>query len=142
MVGCENSILRHDNFSVNLPMVKEQDIKQQAVAENSSNCYRREEISQRAEDENGEPVEQDHFPGMQLDREISMPADNCKSTEVPAVEGGKCMHPQKRQGFLRVVVNRKFQKNINNTGNRCNHQKENPRRQKGLLLQPNTLVQV
>ncbi len=128
LVGCEQLVFRPDNLLVNLPMVKEQDIKQQAVAENSSNCYKREEISQRAEDENGEPVEQDHFSGMQLDREISMPADNCKSTEVPAVEGGKCMHPQKWQGFLRVVVNRKFQKNIDNTGDCCNDQKKNSRR--------------
>jgi len=122
----EQLVFRPDNLLVNLSVIKEQHIKQPAVAENSCNGYEWKKISQRAEDENGEPVEQDHFPGMQLDREISMPADNRKSAEVPAVKSGKCMHPQKWQGFLWVVVNRKFQKNIDNTGNRCNHQKENP----------------
>lgn len=87
-------------------------------------------------------MQDNYFLGVQSDGEITMSADNCQATEIPAVECGKRVQPEKGQGYLVVVGVRELEKDIDDACDGCDHKKEDTRGEKRFLLQSYALFPV
>jgi hypothetical protein len=99
----QNFILGGNHICIHLAMIKKQGVEEPSVADDCPNCWKGIKISQWAEYEYRQPVEKEYFLRVESDGEISMPADDDKATEVPAIKSGKGVHPEKRQGPLMGV---------------------------------------
>jgi len=87
-------------------------------------------------------MQQDDLSRMELDGKVSMSADNRKSAEIPAVEGGEGMHAEQRQAFFRIIGGGEGEENIDNPGYGGHQKKEDTGGEKGLLLEFHPLLPV
>jgi len=113
-----------------------------AAVERSQYGENRLEIPERAEQEHGQPVQQDHLARMELEGKVAVAADHRQSAEVPAVEGGEGMMAEQGMADFRCVEAGKRQQDIGDAGERGDQQEKDAGGEKGLLLQLDAFVPV
>ena len=97
-------VFNRDQTFINGAVIEKEDHQKPTVCKHCQDGEEGLKISQGAEDEYCNPVENYQLLRVELDREIRMPAYYYHAADVPSVEGGEGVESQQWETDLRYVV--------------------------------------
>jgi len=115
-------------------LTEEKQVKYDCVSQNGNSCQNRVVVGQYGSDDDCCPVQDDDQGRVEADGEIVITADDCQTTEVPAIQRGKGMESQQFTELTGLVVKYEFQPDIQYTSYCRDKQESQPGDQKIFLL--------